>query len=112
MHAMLVSFPAWSIEMGRMHMLRMARIRIAHICPLCPGIHVGDERHSAKLAILSARPMMTLDMASIIFLDDSHGPWGQAYASFDVAPTPKECSCPTAAPSWIDENLTGMYIFH
>ena len=32
---------ALPIEMGRR--LRMARI--AHVCPLCPGMHVGDERH-------------------------------------------------------------------
>ena len=32
---------ALPIEMGRR--LRMARV--ACVCPLCPGMHVGDERH-------------------------------------------------------------------
>ena len=29
------------VKMGRR--LRMARV--AHVCPLCPGMHLGDERH-------------------------------------------------------------------
>ena len=32
---------ALPIEMGRR--LRMAQV--ARVCPLCPGMHVGDERH-------------------------------------------------------------------
>ena len=32
---------ALPIEMGKR--LRMARV--ARVCPLCPGMHVGDERH-------------------------------------------------------------------
>ena len=30
-----------SIEMGR----RLRMIQVAPVCPLCPGMHVGDERH-------------------------------------------------------------------
>ena len=35
------------IEMGRCsRWLRMARVaRVARVCLLCPGMHVGDERH-------------------------------------------------------------------
>ena len=41
MHAPYVGAYALPIEMGRR--LRMARV--ARVCPLCPGMHVGDERH-------------------------------------------------------------------
>ena len=38
--------------------------RAARVCPLCPGMHVGDERH----VFLSALLLMTVVVASSNFL--------------------------------------------
>ena len=54
------------IEMGRR--LRMARV--ARVCPLCPGMHVGDERHY----VLSALLLMTFVVASSTLFIIAMGP--------------------------------------
>ena len=54
-----------SVEMGRR--LRMARI--ARGCPLCPGKHVGDERH----CVYECPAFDDIRLALQHLYDDSHG---------------------------------------
>ena len=53
------------VEMGRR--LRMARV--ARVCPLCPGMHVGDERHY----VFDCPSFDDIRMQHSRLFDDSHG---------------------------------------
>ena len=56
---------ALPIEMGRR--LRMARV--ARVCPLCPGMHVGDERHY----VLECPAFHDIRRGFQHLFDDGHG---------------------------------------
>ena len=74
-------------EMGRR--LRMARV--ARVCPLCPGMHVGDERHY----VFECPAFHDIRLGFQHLFDDS--PWG--HASFHVAPMSEgRCFLLVAAP--------------
>ena len=83
------------IEMGRR--LRMALV--ARVCPLCPGMHVGDERHY----VFECPAFHDIRLGFRHLFDDSHG----AMRLFMWHPCQKDvASCLLQLLDGIDETLT------
>ena len=86
---------ALPIEMGRR--LRMARV--ARVCPLCPGMHVGDERHY----VFECPAFDDIRRGFQHLFDDSHG----AMRLLMWHPCQKDvASCLLQLLDRIDETLT------
>ena len=85
------------IQMGRR--LRMARV--ARICPLCPGMYVGDERHY----VFECPAFDDIRRGFQHLFDDSHGPGAMRLLMWH--PCQKDvASCLLQLLDRIDETLT------
>ena len=59
--------PQFAISIGMSRRQHMARV--ACVCPLCPGMHVGDERHY----VLDCPSFHDIRIRHSRLFDDSHG---------------------------------------